>query len=123
MNERRVSDCWLKDGDTIRGGQTRISVRVKSSETAALVVGNDPQDLAATFIPAKLEEVVGSYRVQEKIGSGSMGLVHRAQHVDTGQFVALKILSPELSMTDALQQSFIREAGILCRLSHKRIVQ
>ena len=76
MNERRVSDCWLKDGDTIRGGQTRISVRVKSSETAALVVGNDPQDLAATFIPAKLEEVVGSYRVQEKIGSGSMVAVH-----------------------------------------------
>lgn len=124
VNSSRISDCWLEDGDTIRGGKTQISVhlpreRCKLTETTIAPSAG----LGTTYIGEKADGRIGDYRVLEEVGQGSMGVVHKAVHNDTGDVVAVKLLSPEMTMTDVLQQTFIREAGILCRLSHKRIVQ
>ena len=40
---------------------------------------------------------VGSYELEEQLGSGGMGTVHRARHVELGHRVALKTIRPEIA--------------------------
>jgi serine/threonine protein kinase len=51
-----------------------------------------------------------------------MGMVYKARQPQLDRFVALKILSPELSRDPAFAERFTREARALARLSHPNIV-
>ena len=62
---------------------------------------------------------LGSYRLERKLGSGGMGEVFAARHVETGQAVALKILS---STTGTRLYRFKREFRVLADLSHRNLV-
>ena len=42
-------------------------------------------------------ERIGPYIIDYKIGSGGMGTVYLAQHAETGQEAAVKVLSPALA--------------------------
>lgn len=122
VNNERVSDCWLKDGDTIRGGQTQIIVRVGQDDAfAKTMVEFDIE--SPTFVPDESAEQIGDYELISELGKGSMGLVYKARYVHTDELVAIKVLSPDMKVTEVAQQTFIREAAILCGLSHKRIVR
>jgi eukaryotic-like serine/threonine-protein kinase len=64
--------------------------------------------------------IVGRYRLEERLGEGGMGVVYRAERTDeVRQTVAIKLLSS--IVTEAAQQSFEREAQILARLEHPSI--
>jgi serine/threonine protein kinase len=56
------------------------------------------------------------------IGRGGMGTVYKARQPQLDRFVALKILSPELSRDPAFAERFSREAKALARLNHPNIV-
>ena len=58
----------------------------------------------------------------ELIGQGGMGFVYKAHQLELNRHVALKILSPELGKDPAFRERFVREARILGKLSHPRIV-
>nr|PZN14671.1 MAG: hypothetical protein DIU78_26165 [Pseudomonadota bacterium] len=58
----------------------------------------------------------------ERIGSGSMGVVHAALHLDLGRRVALKVLQGD-SMSAAAQSRFRAEARALAQLSHENLVR
>jgi serine/threonine protein kinase/tetratricopeptide (TPR) repeat protein len=63
---------------------------------------------------------IGSYRVLELLGQGGMGVVVRAQHIVTGEVVALKFIRlPH----ERLLQSLRREIHALARLRHPGIVR
>src|SRR5690606_25374314 len=62
------------------------------------------------------------YRLIEQIGSGSMGIVHAAVHLDLGRTVALKVLQAD-SMSAAAQSRFRAEARALAQLSHENLVR
>ncbi|MDB6029203.1 MAG: pknB [Verrucomicrobiales bacterium] len=51
-----------------------------------------------------------------------MGIVYKARQPGLDRFVALKILSPELSKDPAFSERFSREAKALARLNHPNIV-
>ena len=51
-----------------------------------------------------------------------MGFVYKAHQLELNRHVALKILSPELGKDPAFRERFVREARILGKLSHPRIV-
>jgi serine/threonine protein kinase len=67
--------------------------------------------------------LVGSYRVDATIGSGSMGEVFRG--VDTGlnRRVAIKILSEKHRDSPELRARFVREGRAVAAISHPNVVQ
>jgi serine/threonine-protein kinase len=66
-------------------------------------------------------QVVGSYLVEEQLGSGGMGAVFRASHIDTSRVVALKVLHPHHRSQPAVVERFRREAKLASRLQHPYI--
>ena len=67
--------------------------------------------------------LVGPYRLIERIGRGTMGVVYRAEAPDTGRQVALKVMAAELSSDEELVERFRREALSAARLTHSNITQ
>ncbi|WP_331092049.1 protein kinase domain-containing protein, partial [Archangium sp.] len=64
----------------------------------------------------EIGELVGDYRIVEKLGSGSYGHVFKAEHA--GCFYAVKLLRGRL-----LQDRARREIGILNHLEHPDVVR
>src|SRR6202049_1867226 len=67
-------------------------------------------------------QILGHYRVLEKIGSGGMGEVYRASDERLGRDVALKILKPSLANDQDRLRRFEQEARAAAALSHPNIV-
>src|SRR6185437_2929833 len=61
------------------------------------------------------------YEVQEKIGAGGMGVVHKALDTKLKRTVALKFLSGGLAADPAQRRRFIREAMAASSLDHPNI--
>jgi serine/threonine-protein kinase len=72
---------------------------------------------------AEPQSTIGSYALEGKIGAGGMGVVYLARHRGTGQRVALKVIVPESAASQAALQRFLREADVLRKLNHPRIVK
>ncbi|MFK7819235.1 MAG: serine/threonine protein kinase [Planctomycetaceae bacterium] len=66
---------------------------------------------------------IGPFDVGKQLGVGGMGIVYLATYRETGQKVALKILSPALCADPKLITRFEREIEILKRLDHPNIVR
>lgn len=66
---------------------------------------------------------IGPFEIEKKLGVGGMGIVYRATYSKTGQKVALKVLSPEMSANEKVLSRFEREMEILQKLRHKHVVR
>ncbi|NOK36067.1 protein kinase [Corallococcus exercitus] len=66
---------------------------------------------------------VGPYRLGRLLGSGGMGRVFAALHAESGQEVALKLLSPASTEDPQLVARFLQEAHALARLDHPGVVR
>ena len=67
--------------------------------------------------------LVGRYTILDRIGSGAMGRVYRAQHQLMGRVVALKIIAPELLSNERVVSRFLREMRLVARLDHPNVVR
>lgn len=68
-------------------------------------------------------EKLGSFRLEETLGSGAMGIVFRATHETTGRQAAVKIVHGELGQKGKVFDRFQREAEILKGFRHPNIVR
>lgn len=66
-------------------------------------------------------QVLGHYRIHEKIGSGGMGVVYRAHDEHLDRQVALKVLLPGTLADDSARKKFRNEAHALSKLNHPNI--
>jgi len=66
---------------------------------------------------------LGNYRILERIGSGSMGEVFRAEDTAAGRQVALKVMFQSLSEDAELVERFRREAHAASLLVHPNITR
>jgi serine/threonine-protein kinase len=70
------------------------------------------------------EQVILSkrYRILDRIGSGGMSVVYRAQDLALGRIVAVKVLHESLTDDEGFLRRFQREAHAAANLSHPNIV-
>jgi eukaryotic-like serine/threonine-protein kinase len=66
---------------------------------------------------------IGPFLLEDEIGAGGMGIVYRATYEKNGMKCAVKVLSPDLSADEAVNQRFIRETEILKKLRHPNIIR
>ena len=65
---------------------------------------------------------LGNYNVLSHIATGGMGVVYRAEEIDTGREVALKVLSATQIVKPLALERFRREARQGLRLRHENVV-
>jgi serine/threonine protein kinase len=68
-----------------------------------------------------INKTISHYKIIEKIGSGGMGIVYKAQDLKLDRFVALKFLPSHLTSSDDEKQRFIHEAKAASSLDHNNI--
>lgn len=145
VNDQKVGEIDLKNGDQIRGGKTLLTVSVVSEGTdeetidlsemamsleamqSLACLGADTTHFAgdgrhgAAGDTSGSDETLGQlgpYQLQSVIGQGDMGITYRAVRDSDRKTVALKTISPKVPVTRSEVERFVREAGALLALEH-----
>ncbi len=127
---RRQRDAFL--GDACRGDESlRREVLdllacldpdgAPEVPTAGASTDESPIALPGEPLPS-FPELLGDYLVLRPLGRGSMGIVYLAEHTQTRQRAALKVLRTGL-LSPHLRARFLLEAALLRRLEHPGIAR
>lgn len=113
----------VRSGD--READVIITIRPSGGLRAELVVVPPRSPLARSTAPVAsgaIGDVVGNYRIVERLGEGGMGTVYRVEHVALGRSYALKVLRSRVFEKDPTAgQRFLREARAAARVRHPNI--
>jgi serine/threonine-protein kinase len=135
VNGERVRERFLRDGDVISGGKTRIRVSLpghappptltRSAVPAPSLAGAWRTEAAAgSGVPVGgAVQPVPGYHVERLLGQGGMGAVYLARRAVTGEPCALKVILPESAADERAMKRFLREVSVLSQLRHPRIVR
>lgn len=72
-------------------------------------------------MPPRLQSPPG-YRLEREIGRGGFGVVYRGEELETGEGVAIKVLSPGRDWTREQRARFLREAHLMLSFDHPNLV-
>ena len=92
---------------------------LSSPSSGLQALGEQPIEMP--FAPGDL--IAGKYEVIELIGSGGMGYVVSAMHVELGEVVALKFLRPEALQIEELVERFSREARAAAKIRSEHVAR
>jgi len=65
---------------------------------------------------------IGGYRLLKRLGEGGMGRVYEAEHLSTGQRVAVKLISAKYANSPVALERFRREGRLASGVAHPRCV-
>jgi len=63
-----------------------------------------------------------TYRIDDEIGRGGMGVVYRAFDTKLERPVALKLITPELAYDEGFRKRFLRESLVAASLDHGNVI-
>jgi serine/threonine-protein kinase len=69
-----------------------------------------------------VENLLGRYRLDDRLGQGGMGVVYRAWDTVLERVVALKLMTEAADADPSARERFFREARSAAKLTHKNIV-
>ena len=122
MSNRRCPRCQATYAAParycVKDGSPLVEADRQSPERAEATKEVEPPPFLVTLGGQVLDE---RYRVGSRLGEGGMSYVYRAQDIETGQPVALKILLPRLSRDPASIERLRREASLAMRLNHPNV--
>src|SRR5438105_715156 len=83
-------------------------------------MSNEPQVIAGV---REGDVLAGRYRVERVLGSGGMGVVVAATHVELGQRVAMKFLLPHAMAHEEAAARFLREARAAVKIDSEHVAR
>jgi serine/threonine protein kinase len=126
VNDQRVSECQLQDGDVIRIGNTQLRLEKSDAGEKAAVPEAGAPLLPALPSAEKLHELTGRnlshYQLGDVLARGQSGLVFRAYDFKHDRPAALKVLWPEFSKNEDDVQRFIRAMKTMLPLRHPNLI-
>jgi eukaryotic-like serine/threonine-protein kinase len=122
INEAQLEQCLRLQAAEVEMGRARRHLGDIMVEVGCLTQDQLNKTLAEQRRRLK-DLVVGPYHIIDKLGSGGMGAVYRADVPDTGIEVALKLLPRKLSNDPNFLARFRSEANLGMGLNHPHIVR
>ncbi len=83
------------------------------------------RDTTITSDPSKdplINRIIGGCQIQQRIARGGMGVVYKAQQLNLGRTVAVKLLADDLAKDVTFVKRFINEARAAAELNHANII-
>jgi eukaryotic-like serine/threonine-protein kinase len=104
----------LLDSDAIANDQNFLEISAIESEA---------EIINQSFTDSRIGQIVGQYKIKERLSSGGMGTIYLASRIDDFEkFVALKIIKRGMD-TDDIVSRFRIERQILANLEHPNIAR
>jgi len=107
------------------GAQSGLGeISVVHTNGLGTTIAGSPTPAAGNPTAVGVGDVVGNYRLEEKLGEGAMGVVFRAQHCEVhNQRVAIKFLNPTRPISPPELERFRTEAESIARVVHPNVVR
>jgi serine/threonine-protein kinase len=78
---------------------------------------------APFFTPQRGDVLAGKYRVESTLGSGGMGVVVLVEHIELGQRMAVKLMTPGVNHDPQNITRFLREARAAAGIQSEHVVR
>jgi len=124
VNNQRVSECELKDGDTLGIGNTQLRVEKPVGEADSMPSTIPPRPVITSSERLKelTDNKLSHFDVGPVIAKGQSGLVFRATDIKNERDVAFKVLWPEFSQNEEEMQRFVRAMKTMMPLRHPNLI-
>jgi serine/threonine protein kinase len=126
VNGVQVTTAELHDGDTIRVGQSVLTVAIMPTQVANALDDreNTPDGVEdENGVVEVTPNAIPGYHLQSLIRSGGMGSVWLAEDLTNGKQVVVKTIRPDKMVNKVVRQLFVRETKISMLLHHPNIIQ
>jgi serine/threonine-protein kinase len=128
LNKERIEQQLLQPGDVIRIGDTEITFDLEASADMAEAAAKRDVVVDATRAPKhELDDLAGKtihcYHVMEVLAHGKSGTVFQAISVESGEFVALKVLWPIIARDTEGMRRFVQTMKMMFPLRHPNVVR
>jgi serine/threonine protein kinase len=96
----------------------------ESTDVNALLTQAPPAERQITFTGVDFSQPaqIGCYKVLRRLGSGGMGTVFKAEDLNNGRHVAIKLINPQVAASSDNLERFRQEGKLASLITHPRSV-